>query len=66
MDTARPTGFSDEGMAVAVSRSLKRWVAISFLAGSNRYIQQESTLLASRLWERAGATWTHRGERQRF
>ena len=44
--TGRPTGFSEEGMAVAVSRSLKRWSRIRFLAGSNRYIQQESTILA--------------------
>jgi glycosyltransferase involved in cell wall biosynthesis len=52
--TARPTGFSEEGMAVAVSRSLKRWSRIRFLAGSNRYIQQESTYWRRTLWERAG------------
>jgi hypothetical protein len=53
--TARPTGFSDEGMAVAVSRSLKRWSRFRFLAGSNRYIQQESTYWRRSLWERAGS-----------
>ena len=52
--TARPTGFSDEGMAVAVSRGLKRWSRWRFLAGSNRYIQQESTFWRRSLWERAG------------
>ena len=53
--TARPTGFSEEGMAVAVSRSLKRWTRFRFLAGSNRYIQQESTYWRRTLWERAGS-----------
>jgi glycosyltransferase involved in cell wall biosynthesis len=53
--TARPTGFSDQGMAVAVSRSLKRWSRFRFLAGSNRYIQQESTYWRRSLWERAGS-----------
>jgi len=52
--TARPTGFSEEGMPVAVSRSLKRWSRFRFLAGSNRYIQQESTFWRRSLWERAG------------
>jgi Glycosyl transferase family 2 len=53
--TGRPTGFSEEGMAVAVSRSLKRWSRIRFLAGSNRYVQQESTYWRRSLWERAGS-----------
>jgi glycosyltransferase involved in cell wall biosynthesis len=53
--TGRPTGFSEEGMAVAVSRSLKRWSRFRFLAGSNRYIQQESTYWRRSLWERAGS-----------
>ena len=51
--TARPTGFSEEGMPVAISRSLKRWSRLRFLAGSNRYIQQESTYWRRSLWERA-------------
>jgi len=53
--TARPTGFSEEGMTVGVSRSLKRWSRFRFLAGSNRYIQQESTYWRRSLWERAGS-----------
>lgn len=53
--TGRPTGFSEEGMPVAVSRSLKRWTRFRFLAGSNRYIQQESTYWRRSLWERAGS-----------
>src|SRR5258705_9612588 len=53
--SARPTGFSDEGMAVAGNRSLKRWARFCFLAGSNRYIQQESTYWRRKLWERAGS-----------
>ena len=53
--TARPTGFSEEGMPVAVSRRLKRWSRVRFLAGSNRYIQQESTYWRRSLWERAGS-----------
>jgi glycosyltransferase involved in cell wall biosynthesis len=53
--TGRPTGFSEEGMTVGVSRSLKRWSRVRFLAGSNRYIQQESTFWRRSLWERAGS-----------
>ncbi len=53
--TARPTGFSEEGMTVGVSRSLKRWSRLRFLAGANRYIQQESTFWRRSLWERAGS-----------
>jgi glycosyltransferase involved in cell wall biosynthesis len=53
--TARPTGFSEDGMTVGVSRSLKRWSHVRFLAGSNRYIQQESTFWRRSLWERAGS-----------
>jgi hypothetical protein len=53
--TGRPTGFSEEGMPVAVSRSLKRWTKFRFLAGSNRYIQQESTFWRRSLWQRAGS-----------
>ncbi len=53
--TGRPTGFSEDGMTVGVSRSLKRWSRVRFLAGSNRYIQQESTFWRRSLWERAGS-----------
>jgi len=53
--TGRPTGFSEDGMPVGVSRSLKRWSRFRFLAGGNRYIQQESTFWRRSLWEKAGA-----------
>lgn len=52
--TGRPTGFSEDGMPVGVSRSLKRWSRFRFLAGCNRYIQQESTFWRRSLWESAG------------
>ena len=52
--TGRPTGFSEEGWPVGVNRSLRRWSRWRFLAGSNRYIQQESTFWRRGLWERAG------------
>jgi glycosyltransferase involved in cell wall biosynthesis len=51
--TGRPTGFSDEGMAVETLR-LRQWARWRFLAGANRYIQQESTFWRRSLWERAG------------
>ena len=51
--TGRPTGFSDEGMAVETLR-LRRWSRMRFLAGANRYIQQESTFWRRSLWDRAG------------
>jgi glycosyltransferase involved in cell wall biosynthesis len=54
--TGRPTGFSAEGMTVGVSRRLKRWSRLRFLAGSDRFIQQESTFWRRSLWERAGGS----------
>ncbi len=51
--TGRPTGFSDDGMAVEILK-LRRWSRMPFLAGANRYIQQESTFWRRSLWERAG------------
>jgi hypothetical protein len=51
--TGRPTGFSDDGMVVEVLK-LRRWSRLPFLAGANRYIQQESTFWRRSLWERAG------------
>lgn len=51
--TGRPTGFSDDGMAVEVLK-LRQWSRMPFLAGANRYIQQESTFWRRSLWERAG------------
>lgn len=52
--TGRPTGFSEEGMAAEIL-NLRRWSRTSFLAGANRYIQQESTYWRRSLWDRAGA-----------
>jgi glycosyltransferase involved in cell wall biosynthesis len=52
--TGRPTGFSDEGMAAEILK-LRRWSRWAFLAGANRYIQQESTFWRRGLWERAGS-----------
>jgi glycosyltransferase involved in cell wall biosynthesis len=51
--TGRPTGFSDDGMGVEILK-LRRWSRTPFLAGANRYIQQESTFWQRSLWERAG------------
>jgi hypothetical protein len=51
--TGRPTILKEEGMTKAVL-SLKRWARWRFLAGANRYIQQESTFWRRSLWERAG------------
>lgn len=52
--TGRATGFNFEGMAVEVLR-LRRWSRMRFLAGANRYIQQESTFWRRSLWERTGS-----------
>jgi glycosyltransferase involved in cell wall biosynthesis len=51
--TGHPTGFNDDGMAVEILK-LRRWSRMRFLAGANRYIQQESTYWRRSLWERAG------------
>jgi glycosyltransferase involved in cell wall biosynthesis len=51
--TGRPTGFNEEGMTILVL-DLPRWSRWRFLAGANRYIQQESTYWRRSLWERAG------------
>jgi len=51
--TGRPTGFSPDGMTVLV-KDLPQWSHYRFLAGANRYIQQESTFWRRRLWERVG------------
>jgi glycosyltransferase involved in cell wall biosynthesis len=52
--TGRPTGFNDEGMTTVVL-DLPHWSHFRFLAGANRYIQQESTFWRRSLWERAGS-----------
>lgn len=51
--TGRPTGFSDEGMAAEILK-LRRWSRWAFLAGANRYIQQESTFWRRSLWALSG------------
>jgi glycosyltransferase involved in cell wall biosynthesis len=52
--TGRASGFSEDGMAVEIL-NLRRWSRLPFLAGANRYIQQESTFWRRSLWERAGS-----------
>src|SRR5271165_5297331 len=52
--TGRPTGFSEDGMTTIVL-DIPHWSRFRFLAGANRYIQQESTFWRRSLWERAGA-----------
>ena len=51
--TGRPTCINEEGMTVEVV-SLPRWSRMRFLAGFNRYIQQESTFWRRSLWDKAG------------
>jgi glycosyltransferase involved in cell wall biosynthesis len=51
--TGRPSGLNSEGMPVAIL-NLRRWARRPFLAGANRYIQQESTLWRRSLWVNAG------------
>jgi hypothetical protein len=52
--TGRPTGFSEDGMTVT-TLDVPRWSRSRFLAGANRYIQQESTFWRRSLWEKAGS-----------
>lgn len=52
--TDRPTWFNEEGMTLGI-HDLPHWSRSRFLAGANRYIQQESTFWRRSLWERAGA-----------
>lgn len=51
--TGRPTWFNEEGMTVAVGEP-PHWSRHRFLAGANRYIQQESTFWRRSLWSNAG------------
>ncbi len=51
--TGVPTMFNEWGMTIQV-HGLPRWSRLRFLAGANRYIQQESTFWRRSLWERAG------------
>jgi glycosyl transferase family 2 len=52
--TGRPTSFNDGGMTVRV-QEIPHWSRYRFLAGANRYIQQESTYWRRSLWEKAGS-----------
>jgi glycosyltransferase involved in cell wall biosynthesis len=51
--TGRPTKISAAGMTIDVL-PVPRWSRGRFLAGANKYIQQESTFWRRSLWERAG------------
>jgi glycosyltransferase involved in cell wall biosynthesis len=51
--TGRPTLFNEEGMTIKVL-DIQRWSRGRYLAGANRYIQQESTFWRRSLWEKAG------------
>jgi hypothetical protein len=51
--TGIPTAFDEQGNISRVG-SLRRWTRWRFLAGANRYIQQESTFWRRRLWKSAG------------
>ena len=51
--TGRPTKISATGMTIDVL-PVPRWSRGRFLAGANKYVQQESTFWRRSLWERAG------------
>jgi glycosyltransferase involved in cell wall biosynthesis len=52
--TGRATWFNDEGMTAGIL-DIPHWSRYRFLAGANRYIQQESTYWRRSLWEKAGS-----------
>jgi hypothetical protein len=51
--TGRPTRLNPNGMTADI-RELPSWSRYRFLAGANKYIQQESTFWRRSLWEKAG------------
>jgi len=51
--TGRPTKISATGMTIDVL-PIPRWSRGRFLAGANKYVQQESTFWRRSLWEKAG------------
>jgi glycosyltransferase involved in cell wall biosynthesis len=61
--TGRPTKISATGMTIDVL-PIPRWSQGRFLAGANKYVQQESTFWRRSLWERAGGRLSaeHRAE----
>jgi hypothetical protein len=52
--TGRTTIFNEAGMTTVVLDT-PHWSRFRFLAGANRYIQQESTFWRRSLWQRAGS-----------
>jgi hypothetical protein len=52
--TGRTTIFNEAGMTTVVL-DIPHWSRFRFLAGANRYIQQESTFWRRSLWQRAGS-----------
>jgi glycosyltransferase involved in cell wall biosynthesis len=52
--TGTPTWFNEEGEQIGTGAP-HHWSRYRFLAGANRYIQQESTFWRRSLWDRAGA-----------
>ena len=52
--TGRPTLFNEQGMTIEIG-NIPHWSRYRFLAGANRYIEQESTYWRRSLWEKAGA-----------
>jgi len=52
--TGRPTHFNETGLTINVDGT-PRWTRLGFLAGFNRYLQQESTYWRRGLWDRAGS-----------
>lgn len=53
--TGRPTRFNEDGLTIDVDAAPPRWSRWPFLAGANRYIEQESTFWKRSLWDRAGS-----------
>jgi O-antigen biosynthesis protein len=52
--TGRPTLFNEEGLTIEIG-NIPHWSRYRFLAGVNRYIEQESTFWRRPLWKKAGA-----------
>jgi len=59
--TGRPTRYNAVGQTVQMW-PVPHWSRLRFLAGANKYIQQESTYWRRRLWQRAGG-YVHEGFR---
>lgn len=59
--TGRPTKYNKAGQTVNIW-PVPHWSRLRFLAGANKFIQQESTYWRRSLWERAGG-YVHEGFR---